>query len=848
MISISVFKLACVAVLTVLVAIIIRVMEKKWTAFGSLPYMTRQIIIGIIFGGLAVFGTEYGIDIGIATTNVRDAAPLCAGMIFGAPAGIIAGCIGGLERWFAVYWGVGTYTRVACSIATICAGLFAGYARKFMMRDKNTEAVYAMAIAMIAEVFHMLLVFITHLDGYELAYIIVATCAPYMIVMNMVAVGLAIFVINRIDGQPISFIKKNRPIVQYVERGIFITVLVAFCITNAFVSGLQHEISEKQAQETMSYVLEDIYKDIQDNKGADLEEKLKPAVKNRHIDSTGGVVVLDGDNNVIAMSSSSVDLSKKYGVVVKEMTFDEIQQGFRDNADKIEKLKKHEGEMVEWNFNNLPMYVMIESEGEYSIFGYYPLFEACIIKNITVHTTAFIIILIMGALFAQIYYLTRKIVVDKVEKTSEELAKIADGDLDVVVDIEGSEEFCALSEDINSTVDSLKHYISEAEQRIDRELEVARNIQYSVLNREYPESRRFDLYADMNTAKEVGGDFYDFYRIGNNRSAMLIADVSGKGIPAAMFMMRAKTLISSLVSGGADVATVLTKANETLCQNNEAGMFVTAFLGILDLETGTFTFANAGHNKPIIAREDGTAEYLNCRSGFVLAGMEGIRYKAEEVTLGKGDGILLYTDGITEATNSNDEMYGDDRLLDEVSGLAHMNPTNLIKYLKNSVNKFVGDAPQFDDMTMLAFRLKREEEIGTEEILIPNMDSVTEAATYFERRMELLDVPMKTASKVGIIIDEIYSNVVRYSGATLAKVNCVVEGDLLRLTIKDNGVEYNPLEKDDPDITLSAEEREIGGLGIFMVKKMAERMDYNRINGKNIMEIYIKLEEGSKQK
>jgi sigma-B regulation protein RsbU (phosphoserine phosphatase) len=180
----------------------------------------------------------------------------------------------------------------------------------------------------------------------------------------------------------------------------------------------------------------------------------------------------------------------------------------------------------------------------------------------------------------------------------------------------------------------------------------------------FPEREEFDIYATMQPAKEVGGDFYDFFLIDSDHLALVIADVSGKGVPAALFMVIAKTLIKNQTLAGMEPADVFTAVNTQLCENNDAGMFVTGWMGILEISTGRFTYANAGHNPPLIRKKDGEYEYLKARAGLVLAGMEGIRYRQYEIMLEPGDGLYLYTDGVTEATNEENTLYGEDRLRD----------------------------------------------------------------------------------------------------------------------------------------------------------------------------------------
>ena len=281
---------------------------------------------------------------------------------------------------------------------------------------------------------------------------------------------------------------------------------------------------------------------------------------------------------------------------------------------------------------------------------------------------------------------------------------ITEGKLDTVVDVRSHAEFDDLSNDINATVDTLKRYIADAAARIDAELAFAKAIQHSAMPSvfpPYPGRKEFDIHASMFTAREVGGDFFDFYFIDEDTLAFLVADVSGKGIPAAMFMMQSKTLLKSCAESGMSIEQVFTTANEKLCEGNEAGMFVTAWMGLLNVRTGHVTFANAGHNPPLVKTGSNGFAYHKTRAGFVLAGMEGIRYRKMELQLNPGDTIYLYTDGVTEATNADETLYGDARLLDLLNKKQHAAAREICEAVKADVDAFVGGAEQFDDITML---------------------------------------------------------------------------------------------------------------------------------------------------
>lgn len=245
---------------------------------------------------------------------------------------------------------------------------------------------------------------------------------------------------------------------------------------------------------------------------------------------------------------------------------------------------------------------------------------------------------------------------------------------------------------------------SEERQRISTELDVATRIQADMLPcifPAFPERPEFDIYATMNPAKEVGGDFYDFFMVDATHLAIVIADVSGKGVPAALFMVIGKTLINDHTKPGTDLGDVFSEVNELLCRANNEGLFITAFEGVLDLVTGEFTFVNAGHELPFIAKAGGAYEVYKLRPGFVLAGMEDMEYQSGSITLSPGDKIFQYTDGVTEATNANHELYGMERLSKVLAENTDKKPAQLLPIVKADIDAFVGEAPQFDDITML---------------------------------------------------------------------------------------------------------------------------------------------------
>lgn len=258
--------------------------------------------------------------------------------------------------------------------------------------------------------------------------------------------------------------------------------------------------------------------------------------------------------------------------------------------------------------------------------------------------------------------------------------------------------------DICKNMEELKTVTAEKE-RISTELSVAAKIQSDMLPKDYPafpDRKDFDLFATMTPAKEVGGDFYDYLLLDDDHLMITIGDVSGKGVPAALFMGKCKVLITLYALLGLSPKDILERTNIQLCKGNESGLFVTCWLGIFTFSTGELKFANAGHPFPVLYQED-KYSFINVKPNFILGGMDGIKYEEHSINLKKGDRIFIYTDGVTEATDSNNQLFGDDRLLAAMSKTKNLSAPDTLKKVREEVDLFVGDAEQFDDLTMLTF-------------------------------------------------------------------------------------------------------------------------------------------------
>lgn len=770
----------------------------------------KQIIVGIIFGIIAIIATEFGVPYNGTIINVRDAAPLCAGLFFGPLAGIISGLIGGIERWFCVYWGGGYYTRVACSISTVVVGFIAAYFRNYMFANRSPEWYLALFIGYFSETFHMIMIFLTNLEYVKTAFTYVQTCSGPMILINAITVGLAAFFIQRIERESLN--KRAIPTLssQY-QRSLIAVVVAGFIVTTSTTYVIERQLS---LIETFNETIDSILEVYSDGEGR-LNERMQTMAKeiaedfyhdlNYDIDwlcnyyGVDDVVIFDTDGNILESTNKSylgkniknlkgLDVLTDYMEYKEYLRSETFATGLnevgdegtlrkycgiyyedklvavaygKENYDKnlnramdlavnyhrvgewgsvmiadendiiiSDKLgfsgkhisdiglEKTESELDTYSRYQITIddtdyyYTMIEVDN-YKIYALYSKTEADFTKNQSTLMNTFMLTMVFGLLFIGIYYITRRRIVNNIDQVNRSLDKITEGDLDTVVDVKNNLEFISLSNGINVTVESLKHFIKEANERIDAELEYAKAIQFSALPTEFPAfpgHDEFDLYALMDPAKVVGGDFYDFYMIDDESLIFLVADVSGKSIPASLFMMRSKTMIRNYVETGISLGEVLTKANSRLCEGNDAGMFVTTWIGDLNLRTGELRYANAGHNLPLLKRKDGEFEYMKIPAGFILAGLDGIKYKEQTLMMSPGDELFVYSDGVVEATDPKQELYGDDRLKACLNAHPGESAQQLCESVLNDVNKFYEGAEQFDDITELSLKFLKYSE------------------------------------------------------------------------------------------------------------------------------------------
>ena len=468
--------------------------------------------------------------------------------------------------------------------------------------------------------------------------------------------------------------------------------------------------------------------------------------------------------------------------------------------------------------------------------------------NNAILTLIMLFAVVLVVIVAAIWFISRKFtftITKPITELQKSVGVIASGDLEHSIAIETRDEIEDLGHSINKMTADLKEYIINLEavtaekRRISTELNVATRIQSGMLPcifPAYPSREEFDIFACMFPAEEVGGDFYDFFLMDEDRLAVVVADVSDKGVPAALFMVIAKTLIKNNAQSGKSPKEAFEAVNNVLCENNDSEMFVTAFMGYLEISTGKFTYVNAGHNPPLIKHGDGKYEFLPVHPGFVLAGMNDMRYQDEALTMGCGDMIYLYTDGVTEAVSSGDEYFESKRLLKTVNQCLSETPNELITRIKAEVDIFANGAKQADDITMLALQIKNKP--AKELVISAEIEKLPDVLDFIEPSLDGFDDKSKT--QVNLVVEEIFVNIANYAYAPgIGSVTIRIKRKLDELVIEfeDSGLPYNPLLEQNPDTELSLEERPIGGLGVFLVKSFVDDLTYDHRDGRNVLTV-----------
>lgn len=662
--------------------------------------LLMRVLIGVFFGLCSVVSTHIGVNYGDMVLNVRDIGPLSAGLFFSPLSGLIAGVIGGVERFIAgEFWGVGSYTRVACSLSTILAGLLAAVLNRWVYKGERPSVPHAFSLGAVMEVFHMYAVFFTHQNDMITASYVVRTVSVPMILFTALGVALCSLIIKfrttpkseRTWRQP----EERRPLSTRFQRWLFLVTISVFCANAVITYSLETRSADQEASVSLQLAMMDhqhFYEEIQDI------DTLDRVMQSEIMNVSLPICFLILESDMATVYSSSMDLHQSAVLSVADRESLERHMGAKPFITNLDALYGEEFLAVVAPLGR--RYLFLGTDTSTMYYNRDNKLLEDLLSDILIFTVLFILISL----------LVESLVVDKLASVNASLARITAGKLDETVSVRSSAEFTDLSDDINRTVTALRGYIDAAEKRMEEELTLAATIQEAALPRNFDFPRNdFEIYALMTPARHVGGDFYDFFFIDADHLALVIADVSGKGIPAALFMMRSKTAIKTFARSGYTPSKLLAQVNRILCEGNDAEMFVTAWIGIIDLKTGKMLCANAGHEYPVVMRAGEEYSVLKDRHGLVLAALEIVTAKDYEIAMKPGDRIFVYTDGVPEAINTAEEAYGLDRLVSTLNTLRDQPEERVLKGTLEDIRSFADGAEQFDDITMIGFTYRGPE-------------------------------------------------------------------------------------------------------------------------------------------
>ncbi|MDO4536779.1 MAG: SpoIIE family protein phosphatase [Coriobacteriales bacterium] len=567
---------------------------------------------------------------------------------------------------------------------------------------------------------------------------------------------------------------------------------------------------------------------------------LNHLLDNYHLDASG-VVVLVANADIISSNEAEYRDTTTYdllGLSAEEVELggDELETAANDQLfrDELKTMKDPDSaEFVYYKGRPVEGYYVLAMLPSLSVFSGR---TSIVVRNTIIYLVLF------ASVFVLISLLLKRLVTESLERTNGVLSLITEGDLDQKVEERGVTEFSELSDGINTTVVALKDSIAEAAARYDKDLATAKAIQESALPSTFPpfpEVEAFDIYASMNAAREVGGDFYDFFLIDDHTLGFLIADVSGKGIPASLFMMAAKNQIYNYMGTGMDLADAIATANARLCEGNDAGMFVTVWAATLDWETGLLTYVNAGHNFPLL-RHNGEWTWLKKKCGLFLGTFERAKYRKATLVLEPGDELILYTDGVNEAFSRDEEEYGNDRLEAFLGTHNAEHPRELVLDLRGDVATWACGAEQSDDITMLALEYGVKPEVTASMSVPARLNQLPRIMDFIHAELDKRLCPIGIEHKIDIALEEMLVNVCNYAYADKDTVGPVTvtytytpDPARIAIMIEDEGIPFDPLTRKDPTMPDKIQDVPIGGLGIMMTKRMVDDISYVRDGNRN---------------
>ena len=840
--------------------------------------VTSIVFLAVMACSMVATQTNY---LTIGSTHVIAAlAPITAGaLLFGVLPGMIIGAIAGLAEMlhatllpldaYEAYFAAPTNSVLLFALLGVVMGVLFAIADRRRNERGDLQGLLVLAAACL--IGSVLFTFVLSVSVNAINALLDLTLPNDLmsdftgnreVVSQIVANFILMFALSTAAGaldRNADALKGEQTLRATFQRWLAVVVAMAYMITAGlgytFISSSCLVSADNQIKGQIDYLAGQLERSDQMLEGIARRSQLLGArVEEVHESTIGGIatglplgtngISVIAENGAIVSSSDESLLDRSFEDVVGEG----LQGGFDESIYDRPRITRWYigGSTLGYMRATQVGYMRVSRSGNYQVMAVLPADEVFAWRGRMMVAFSLVFVSLFATVYIQAMLLLKNVVVRGIDETNATLKLITQGDLEQRVTVRDSVEFVSLSSGINATVAALKNAIAEEAGRIDRDLSTARSIQESALPQTFPpfpEVEDFDIFASMTPAREVGGDFYDFFLLDDHTLGFLVADVSGKGIPASLFMMAAKTELANYMGSDMDLAEAIQTANWHLCQGNEAGMFVTVWAATLDYKTGELTYVNAGHNPPLL-RHNGKWDWLMERGGLFLGTFDMAKYRSNKLMLSPGDQLLLYTDGVTEAFNVKDEQYGGQRLEEFLMKHTDLHPHEITDALKGDIQAWADGAEQSDDITILALEYGSAPEVRGSITVDATLDHLDDILDFVHEELGKRRCPIVAQNQLDVAIEELFVNVCNYAyegsdepGTCRVEYVYRANPSIITVQITDWGAPFDPLARDDPNKPTSIADTMIGGLGIFMAKKLTDDMSYVRDGNANVVAI-----------
>lgn len=825
--------------------------------FNKLNPIAKQIITGILLSLLSIISTHFfSIYAKGAIVSLDQILPLLAAFNFGFMAATIVGIVGIIDSFYFAYLnGLPQYMDVACAFTIAVVTVLSICIKHFLYKDKRVYASETVSLALcVAIVYSIFLVMFRvgvvggvedTVSEYTSLGIAQATSIVYFVlttsfilnVLSTFVMYLSIFISSAIKNK-VKFSSFFTPKLNKVKEGIYyyvqwiiLTILILILFISISISSVVVWSSKEDSLKAFvkSEILALIDASIENNV---IDQNIAMSTAQAWSDDNAIFCVLDSNKNPLWEN--------------------DFIKNFAENA--INESSEYSLYNIECN-NTTFSSMWIEYQGYYFI---YFLAEYVLFTEGYLAVIIFLIIQIL--IFIVLTFSLKAIIstffVKKLENVNNSLIKITNGNLKEKVRFYNYYEFDELASYINNTVDSLKSFTEKEKVRQAEDIKLATTIQKSSLPNTFPAfpyNSEFDIYSYYNAAKNIGGDYFDYFFLTKTKLLFTIGDVSGKGIPAALFMMKAKTAYKIFSRKSSSPAQILYQINNYLTVDNDAWMFATCWLGVLDIWTGELKYAVAGHTSPVyIWQNDNKLKFLDVDTpNIALGSIQDAKYQEYSCVMKPFDKLILYTDGLTEGRNESNELYGEDRLLKVAEKNIYSDCITTCRNIYNDHKNFTGNAEQFDDICILILRyLKLEEDIFVDGVLESeisinaDIQNLNKIQSFLLDNTKVTNAPESINKSLAVLTDELFSNLVNRayddseSIITLKlEINETKDKNFIKIQFIDHLKKFNPLDANAPGIFKGRNKRLNDNLGIIIVKDLADEISYEYVNNSNCLTI-----------